>query len=239
MDSTTPTLHSLPDGFRAIVLGASGSIGGAIFKALGETPRCGSAFAVSRSGEDAFDITQEASVLATARRLAERGPFHLIIDATGVLVLDGVMPEKRLDALDPNHLHKLFAVNSVGRAMVLKHFIPLLAKHERAIFGVLSARVGSIEDNHLGGWYGYRAAKAAGNAFLQTAAIEAARTHPQAVFVALQPGTVASNLSKPFRSASEAISPDESAAGLLQAINRLRAKGRAWFVDHRGEEIPW
>jgi len=239
MDSTTPTLHSLPDGFRAIVLGASGSIGGAIFKALGETPRCGSAFAVSRSGEDAFDITQEATVLATARRLAERGPFHLIIDATGVLVLDGVMPEKRLDALDPNHLHKLFAVNSVGRAMVLKHFIPLLAKHERAIFGVLSARVGSIEDNHLGGWYGYRAAKAAGNAFLQTAAIEAARTHPQAVFAALQPGTVASNLSKPFRQASEAITPDASAAGLLHAINRLHANGRAWFVDHRGEEIPW
>lgn len=232
-------LSSLPNNFRAIVLGASGAIGGALFKALSETPRCAAAFAVSRSGEDAFDITHEPSVEATARRLAGHGPFNLILDATGVLVLDGILPEKRLDALNPAHLLRLLEVNAVGRAMVLKHFIPLLSKQERSIFGVLSARVGSIEDNHLGGWYGYRAAKAAGNAFLQAAAIEASRANPQAVFAALQPGTVASNLSKPFRSADQTISPDVSAAGLLQALNQLQAKGRAWFVDHRGEEIPW
>jgi len=104
---------------------------------------------------------------------------------------------------------------------------------------VLSARVGSIEDNHRGGWYGYRASKAAGNMLLQTAAIESHRTRPLAVFAALQPGTVVSKLSAPFQGGHEALSPEQSAAGLLKALDGLEARPRAWFVDYQGESIPW
>ena len=121
----------------------------------------------------------------------------------------------------------------------MKHFIPLLATDQPTVFATLSARVGSIQDNHKGGWYGYRAAKAARNMLLQTAAIEAHRRRPQAVFAALQPGTVRSRLSQPFVAPDDALAPEVAASHMLRVLAQLRPTGRAQFVDYRGAAIAW
>jgi len=176
---------------------------------------------------------------ACAENAASHGPLHLVLDTTGALHMDGQGPEKRLGALDPQRLARAFAVNAIGPALLLKHFVPLLAPDAPVVFATLSARVGSIEDNRTGGWYGYRASKAALNMLLQTAAIEAARTRPLAVFAALQPGTVASKLSGPFVAAADALTPAASAVGMLAALDALQPTGRAQFVDYRGGMIPW
>jgi NAD(P)-dependent dehydrogenase (short-subunit alcohol dehydrogenase family) len=162
----------------------------------------------------------------------------LVLDATGALTLNGRGPEKRLDELDAAHLLSALHLNAVGPSLLLKHFAPLLASGERVIWGKLSARVGSIEDNRKGGWYGYRAAKAALNMLLQTAAIEIARRRPLAVVAALQPGTVQSALSQPFVG-QDALHPNESAQRLLATLDGLQPTGRAQFVDHQGQHIPW
>ena len=229
----------LPEAFRAVVLGASGAIGSALLAALQSDARCAQVLAYSRSSHPGFELEDEARIAACAAHAASHGPLHLVLNATGALHIDGHGPEKRLGALDPQRLARAFAVNAIGPALLLKHFVPLLATDAPAVFATLSARVGSIEDNRTGGWYGYRASKAALNMLLQTAAIEAARTCPLAVFAALQPGTVASRLSGPFVPAADALTPAASAAGMLEALNALQPTGRAQFVDYRGGTIPW
>ncbi|MEY3669102.1 MAG: hypothetical protein RL258_497 [Pseudomonadota bacterium] len=233
-------MTSLPLDFRALVLGSSGTIGGALVQALSTMSGCAGVVGLNRRQTPALVLEDESSISACAAWAASRGPFHLIVDATGALTIDGQGPEKRLSQVTPTALRRSFEVNTIGRAMVLKHFLPLLApKEERSIFAVLSARVGSIEDNRLGGWYGYRASKAAGNMLLQTAAIESHRTRPLAVFAALQPGTVVSPLSAPFQSGHPTLTADASVAGLLTALDGLQARAQAWFVDYQGNPIPW
>jgi NAD(P)-dependent dehydrogenase (short-subunit alcohol dehydrogenase family) len=144
----------------------------------------------------------------------------------------------RSDELDALHLLAALQLNAVGPGLLLKHFVPLLASGQRVIWGKLSARVGSIEDNRKGGWYGYRAAKAALNMLLQTATIELARRRPLAVVAALQPGTVQSALSQLFVG-SDAMRPEDSAQRLLAVLDALQPTGRAQFVDHQGQSIPW
>jgi len=232
-------MNRLPEAYRAVVLGASGAIGSALVAALQADARCAQVLAYSRSSDPGFELENEASMAACAVHAASHGPLHLVLNATGALYIDGQGPEKRLGALDPQRLARAFAVNAIGPALLLKHFVPLLAQDAPVIFATLSARVGSIEDNRTGGWYGYRASKAALNMLLQTAAIEAARTRPLAVFAALQPGTVASTLSGPFVAAADALTPAASAAGMLAALDALQPTGRAQFVDYRGGTIPW
>jgi NAD(P)-dependent dehydrogenase (short-subunit alcohol dehydrogenase family) len=180
-----------------------------------------------------------AAFLSSDNQSHAAGQFAWIIDATGALTIDGLGPEKRIDALNSQQLLKQFEINAVGPALLIKHFSPLLAINERAVYATLSARVGSIEDNHKGGWYGYRAAKAARNMLLQTAAIELSRKRRLAVFAALQPGTVASPLSAPFASASHTITPEASVSQMMAALKELHAAGRAHFVDYAGLSIPW
>ena len=229
-------MNSLPQGYRALVLGASGAIGGAFVAALQADPRCGEVVAVSRQSHPGWDITDEASVAALAQGL--QGPFHGVIDATGALTIDGVGPEKRLDDIGADRLMRSWQVNALGPALLLKHLSPLLAMQERSIWAKLSARVGSIEDNHKGGWYAYRSAKAALNQLLQTSAIELARQRPGLVVAALQPGTVASSLSQPFVG-EHAMAAEESVQRLLEVLDALPATGRAHFVDHAGQVVPW
>ncbi|MEY5028409.1 MAG: hypothetical protein RLZ63_724 [Pseudomonadota bacterium] len=232
----TASMHSLRLGYRALVIGASGAIGQAFVQALRADPRCSDVQAMSRGEPIAWDLTDEASLAALAAKI--EGPLHLVLDATGALSLDGQGPEKRLQELDAQRLLRSLQVNAVGPALLLRHISPLLARGERVIWAKLSARVGSIEDNHKGGWYGYRAAKAALNQFLQTAAIEIGRQRPLAVVAALQPGTVRSALSQPFVG-DEALAPEVSVQGLLQALDAAPATGRAVFLDYRGQSIPW
>jgi NAD(P)-dependent dehydrogenase (short-subunit alcohol dehydrogenase family) len=231
-------MRSLPEGYRALVVGATGAIGAALLQQLQADPRCAAVVGVSRQSTPGLDLLSEPSIQACAQALAEQGPFHLVLDATGALTLNGRGPEKRLDELDATHLLHALHLNAVGPGLLLKHFAPLLASGQRVIWGKLSARVGSIEDNRKGGWYGYRAAKAALNMLLQTAAIELSRRRPLLVVAALQPGTVQSALSQPFVG-QDALSPDDAAARLLSVLDALHPTGRAQFVDHQGQCIPW
>jgi NAD(P)-dependent dehydrogenase (short-subunit alcohol dehydrogenase family) len=162
-----------------------------------------------------------------------------MVDATGTLTIDGVGPEKSLAALQPDILARSFALNAIGPLMVLRHFAPLLAAGP-SMYAKLSARVGSITDNHKGGWYGYRASKAALNMYLQTAAIELQRKQPALRVVALQPGTVRSGLSQPFSAGvAKLLEPADSVQGMLGALQALPARQGAHFVDYQGQEIPW
>jgi NAD(P)-dependent dehydrogenase (short-subunit alcohol dehydrogenase family) len=231
-------MHSLPEGYRALVIGASGAIGSALLLQLQSDPRCALALGVSRQSAPGLDLLNEASIAQCAQAVAGQGPFHLVLDATGALTVNGRGPEKRLDELDAAHLLAALQLNAVGPGLLLKHLVPLLAPGQRVIWGKLSARVGSIEDNRKGGWYGYRAAKSALNMLLQTAAIEVARRRPLAVVAALQPGTVQSALSQPFVG-RDALLPEDAARRLLAVLDALQATGRAQFVDHQGQHIPW
>lgn len=232
-------MESLPVGYHALVIGASGAIGAAFLTALEDDTRCSLAVAVSRSSHPGFDLCNEAGLAELAAELRPDGPFHLIVDATGALMLNGMGPEKHLGALNAAQLRQAFDVNTIGPALLLRYLTPLLAGGERCIYAKLSARVGSISDNHKGGWYGYRASKAALNMLLQTAAIELHRKRPLAVVAALQPGTVASPLSAPFAQAAATIAPEASVRGMLAALDGLEPAGRAQFVDYRGQPIPW
>ena len=144
-------MHSLPEGYRALVIGASGAIGSALLQQLQNDPRCALALGVSRQSTPGLDLLNEASIAHCAQALAGQGPFHLVLDATGALTVNGRGPEKRLDELDAAHLLATLQLNAVGPGLLLKHFVPLLASGQRVIWCKLSARVGSIEDNRKGG----------------------------------------------------------------------------------------
>jgi len=235
-------MRSLSAPYRALVIGSSGSIGSAFVQALEADERCAGLVGLSRNRPPHFHLEDEASIAAAAqwaRTALDQSGFALIVDATGALTIDGQGPEKRLSQVSAQGLRRAFEINAIGRALVLKHFIPLLPPKGRAIFAVLSARVGSISDNHLGGWYGYRASKAAGNMLLQTAAIESYRTRPEAVFAALQPGTVISKLSAPFQAGHATLAAQDSVAGMLTALDGLAARPQAWFIDYQGQPIDW
>jgi NAD(P)-dependent dehydrogenase (short-subunit alcohol dehydrogenase family) len=218
---------------RALVIGASGGIGRALLEALREK---GEVVGLSRSG-DGLDVTDEASVSAALGAL-EPG-FDLVIVATGALVLDGQGPEKTLRAVTADGLARAFAINAIGPALVMKHALRLMPRDRVAKLAVLSARVGSIGDNHLGGWYGYRAAKAALNQLVRTAAVEAARTHPQSVFVALHPGTVETVLAPAQRAGHPAVPPAQAADNLLSVLENLGPSASGGFFDWKGEVVPW
>jgi NAD(P)-dependent dehydrogenase (short-subunit alcohol dehydrogenase family) len=221
-------------GMRALVVGASGGIGGALAAAL--RARGAEVTGLSRSG-DGLEVTDEASVAATFAGL-EPG-LDLVVVATGALVIGGVGPEKTIRAMTAEGLAAQFAVNAIGPALVMKHALRLLPRDRVARLAVLSARVGSIGDNHLGGWYGYRAAKAALNQLVRTAAVEAKRTHPLSVFVALHPGTVETGLAPALRAGHPSVRADVAAGNLLAVLEGLGPEASGGFYDWKGEVVPW
>lgn len=219
---------------RALVIGASGGIGAALVRAL-----MGDGWHVtglSRS-QGGFDITDEAAVIAG---LAPLSPgFDRLIVATGALALSGTAPEKTLRNLNPLAMAAQFATNAIGPALVLKHGLRLVRRDQPALIAALSARVGSIGDNGLGGWYSYRAAKAALNQLIHTAAIEIARSHPAAAVVALHPGTVETPLTHGYRGSHPALSPDQAATHLMAVMADLTAAETGGFFDWQGTRVPW
>ncbi|WP_435257857.1 SDR family NAD(P)-dependent oxidoreductase [Thioclava sp. FR2] len=219
---------------RALVIGASGGIGAALAVALSSQRY--DVTSLSRS-VDGFDLTDEASI---AHHLgALRGGFDRVFIATGALELNGAAPEKSLRQLDPATLAAQFALNATGPALVLKHLLPLIPRETPAKIAVLSARVGSIGDNGLGGWYAYRAAKAALNQLVHTAAIELARSHKQAVLACLHPGTVATPLTAKYAGNHPTVPPAEAAENLMTVLDSLTPAQTGGFFDWQGKVVPW
>ncbi len=228
-----------PDG-RAIVIGATGGVGGALVNALHESGAFAEVIGLSRSGANPIDISDDSSVKGAAARLSDGPPIRLVIVATGVLKDGKIAPEKSLREIDADALAHSFAVNTIGPALLLRDFLPLLPRDGKAVFAALSARVGSIGDNRLGGWYAYRASKAALNQLIRSASIELARSRPEALCVALHPGTVATPLSAPFvKSGLDLQTADQAASRILGVIEGLSAAQSGGFFDHMGQEIIW
>lgn len=225
----------------AAVIGANGGIGSALSDLL--TERGCTVHRLSRSApvpECRIDIEDEASIGRTAKWCAAQGPIDLVLVATGALQGNGFNPEKDWRQLNGAALTRYFAINTIGPTLVAKHFLPLLPRKGRSGFAALSARVGSISDNRLGGWYGYRASKAALNMIVKTAAIELARKRPEAFCIAMHPGTVATDLSAPHRGSvqnSKLFSTRQSAAHLLSVLDRLDTADTGKCFAWNGEVI--
>ncbi len=220
----------------AVVLGAGGGIGGALCEELSKNWGYEELVAYSRSQ---LDLEDEESIQKSASKLKEHS-VRLVVNATGLLHSKDQKPEKSLRELNTTSLTKSFAINAIGPALVLKHFIPLLPRKGRSAIAHLSARVGSIGDNHLGGWYGYRASKAALNQLVHTAAIELARTHPEAICIALHPGTVKTKLSSPYvQGRQNPTDPCDAAKNLLNVIESLKTTDSGGFFDWQGKSVEW
>jgi len=231
-------MASLPDQFNALVIGASGTIGAAFVDLLRSAPRCASVVGLQRNLPPHLDFADENSVARAASKLAAGPRFHLIINAAGLLHSEEFMPEKRLADLNYAQMRATFEANTFGPALVLRHFVPLLDR-ERAIMAVLSAKVGSISDNRLGGWYSYRASKAALNMLIKTASIEVARSQQNSVLVALHPGTVNSRLSQPFKGETIGRPAHVAAAEMLGVLDTLTSPDSGSFKSYNGSELPW
>lgn len=223
----------------AVVIGATGGVGAAVVEQLRASGRYGVVHALSRSGTG-LDLEDEATIAAAATTIGQGPAPTLVFVATGVLH-NGPSPERTYRSLSAEHLLRDYRVNAIGPALVAKHFLPLLPRDRRAVFVALSARVGSIGDNRLGGWHAYRASKAALNMILTNLSIEMARSHPQAVIAGLHPGTVDTALSRPFQkgvSPERLFTPDRSAHALLTVLDGLTPADSGGVFAWDGVRIP-
>jgi NAD(P)-dependent dehydrogenase (short-subunit alcohol dehydrogenase family) len=245
-------IRSLREPARVAVIGASGGLGRAVVAQLAEDPRAGTVYALSRSpaAEAAgtvrparIDILDEDSVREAATRIAGEGPLDLVFVATGILHRgDKLQPEKRLRDIDADAMTDVMRINAVGPAIVARHLLPHLRRDHKAAFAAVSARVGSIADNRLGGWASYRASKAALNMLIRTFSIELARTHREAVCVALHPGTVDTPLSKPFQARvpdGKLFTPGYSAQRMLSVLDGLGPGDSGGFYAWDGSRIDY
>ncbi|MEM9733112.1 MAG: SDR family NAD(P)-dependent oxidoreductase [Pseudomonadota bacterium] len=219
-----------------IIIGATGGIGSAFLEEAQARYPMARVTGLSRS--TGFDLTDEASISAAAEQAGK--DIDLVIVATGLLHSDQFGPEKSLKDLNADTLAQVFAINTFGPALVMKHFLPRMAKDRRSVFAALSARVGSVSDNRIGGWYGYRAAKAALNQMIRTASIEHARRWREGIVVGLHPGTVDTGLSKPFQrhvAEGKLFTPAYSASAMLDVLEKLDGSQTSWVFDFAGEAV--
>ncbi len=224
--------------FRALVIGSSGTIGSAFVDLLEGNPSCEAIKGIHRNSSTPIDYEDLNTIELAANALSEDGPFQLIINTIGILHTADWMPEKKLDDLNAEQLQKLMQVNAIGPGLTIRRFSKLLDP-AGSVMATLSAKVGSIEDNRLGGWYSYRASKAALNMLIKTAAIELARTKPNAALIALHPGTVNSRLSQPFKGEKIGRPPIEAAQDMLKVLLSLNKEDSGTFISYAGERLPW
>lgn len=241
----TDSTSSSADTGVALVIGAGGGIGAALVAGLQASQAFAGVLALGRSTTPRLDYSDEASLQTAAQHVADQcaasgQALRLLVVATGFLHGDAGQPERSFTTLDAAYLQQVFAINTLGPALVMKHFLPLMARQGRCVAGFLSARVGSMGDNALGGWYGYRASKAALNQLVKTASIEMTRRNKHSVCVALHPGTVATALSQPFaKTGLNVRPPEEAAADLLRVLAGLQAGDTGALIDHHGEKLPF
>lgn len=245
----------------AVVVGASRGIGLEFVRQFLQMPEMGIVFAAARQpiaspdlAELAtqapdrlclvpMDVTDEAAIAAGVAKISAIAPqVHWVVNCVGLLHEGELQPEKSLKQLNPDHLLRYFQVNSIATALLAKHLLPLLKHGDRSVFASISAKVGSIGDNQLGGWYGYRASKAALNMFVRTAAIEYRRRNPNTIVVALHPGTTDTDLSKPFQRnvpPDKLFPPERTVQQLLGVMNNLTPQDSGEFFSWNGDRLPW
>ncbi|HBX37513.1 MAG TPA: short-chain dehydrogenase [Pseudohongiella sp.] len=226
------------------IFGANGTIGSEFTRALSSHYPEATIHAFSRRPQDSaaqnitthqLDYLDEAALKNAAKEVSEQAPLDLVIVATGILHTDEIMPEKSLRDLSADKFMQLYQANTIVPALIAKYFVPILNKQQTVLFAALSARVGSISDNHLGGWYSYRASKAALNMIIRNVAIETRRTNKNAIVCALHPGTVDSALSEPFQKnvpEDKLFTAEFSVSQLLQVIDKLS-------TDDSGKVFAW
>lgn len=219
---------------KVLIIGASGGIGSALAELCKER---GDTVSTLSRRDDGLDITDEDSIKVAATTIA--GGLDMIVIATGVLEVDGLRPEKTIQSMTAEKLLTQFQVNALGPALLLKHFTPKLTKSRRCVTMTLSARVGSIGDNHLGGWISYRSAKAALNQIIHTTAIELDRKNPNAICIAYHPGTVGTELTKKFLKNRTFVSPRDAAQDLLTVAGNLSPRDTGQFLDWAGKKSVW
>lgn len=219
---------------RALIIGHTGGIGAALSANLRASGW--QVIGVSRSTHG-LDFCQPDSIEAAFATII--GPFDLVVIATGQLDGAGAPPEKSLKAVTAAAMADQFAVNTIGPAMILRQLPRLLPKNSLSKVAVLTARVGSIADNKMGGWYSYRAAKAALNQMVHTAAIELARSHKQSCVIAYHPGTVATKFTTNYQDTNKTVLPKVAAQNILRILEIVTPENTGKFYDWRGAEIPW
>ncbi len=229
----------------ALVIGSGGGIGAAMLAQLGGDTNYSEAIGLSRCTEVSVNYADESSIANAAEFIAglcetANLELRLLVVATGFLHGDVGQPERSFGNLDAAYLAQVFQINTLGPALVMKHFLPLLPKTGRCVAGFLSARVGSMGDNALGGWYGYRASKAALNQLVKTASIELSRRNKESICVSLHPGTVATALSQPFAKTGLNVRPaSEAATDLLAVLAGLKPVDTGCLIDYQGQKLPF
>ncbi len=242
-------LRSLPDNYRVAVFGAAGGIGAALVNQLASDPRCAAVYVGARRALDTagklrpfqFNLEDERTIESAARLFEAGGPLHLVLVATGALHRHDMQPEKSWRALTPEALGRAFAINATGPALIAKHTLDRLSHEHKAVFAALSARVGSISDNRLGGWHAYRASKAALNMLVKCCSIELSRRNSSAICIALHPGTVDTALSQPFQrgvAPEKLFSPENSAKKLIAVLERLEPGDTGACFAWDGQRVP-
>jgi NAD(P)-dependent dehydrogenase (short-subunit alcohol dehydrogenase family) len=220
---------------RALVFGASGGIGQAFSRFLENKLGSENVVKISRS-IDGFEISDEEKILKFSESI--EGSFNLIINATGVLQTTEEGPEKTINVVKQKSMIDMMTINAIGPALLLKNFSKKLDKTKFSIFVNLSARVGSITDNRLGGWISYRSSKAALNQIIKTSSIEINRRNKNAICVGLHPGTVKTRFTEKFQNTTETISPEESVEMMMKVIESLSVDDNGYCFSYDGKVIP-
>ncbi|MFE4105493.1 SDR family NAD(P)-dependent oxidoreductase [Almyronema epifaneia] len=245
---------------NALVVGASQGIGLGFVKQLLSQPQVSTLYATYRQPQTAphlmalaagsdrlkllqIDVTQENQIVAGIQQIQQHTrQLHWVINCVGILHEDSLHPEKALRQVDPEQLLRYFQVNSLPTVLLAKHLLPLLKHSDRSLFAAISAKIGSIGDNRLGGWYGYRASKAALNMLMKTAAIEYSRKSPQTILTVLHPGTTDTKLSQPFQqnvAPEKLFTVDRTVTQLIEVMRQLSPADSGEFFSWDGSRLPW